>query len=411
MLEITTLTNGLRVASLFMPGLESASVGLYIDAGSRFEEAATNGLAHMLEHMVFKGTQKRSARAIAEEIEAVGGHINAYTTRDYTAFYVRLLAQDLALGVDLLADLVLRARFEPQEIHKEREVILQELGQALDTPDDIVFDHLNAASFPDQAVGRSILGSTESLALLGASHLRAYLAQNYKAGSMVLAAAGKVEHKSLVAYAQRYGLGDLPAGKRQDPERARYVGTRIFDTRDLEQTHIALGMPSVSYTDPDYYNAQLFSTLVGGGMSSRLFQELREERGLVYSVFTSLSPLHELGLFSLYLGTGPELARQVYDLSLAIVHDAASQVLPDELDRAKAQAKAGLLMSLESPSALAEQIGRHLLLFDRVIPVQELIEHVAACDVASVARTAQNMLAHSNYALAVVGPAGGLEQN
>jgi predicted Zn-dependent peptidase len=402
MIEITSFKNGLRVASLLMPGLESASVGLYIDAGSRFENEKTNGVAHMLEHMVFKGTHKRSARAIAEEIEAVGGHINAYTTRDHTAFYVRLLAQD--------SDLVLRARFDAEEIIKEREVILQELGQSLDTPDDIVFDHLSAAAFPNQAVGRSILGNAESLSTLGAQELKAYLAQNYKGGSMVLAAAGKVDHKNLVSYALDHGLGDMPEGTRAEPERARYAGTHFFDTRDLEQTHIALGMPSVSYTDPDYYNASLFSALVGGGMSSRLFQELREERGLVYSIFSSLSPMQDLGLFSLYLGTGPEVARQAYDLSLDILHSAAQKVEVAELDRAKAQARAGLLMSLESPSALSEQIGRQLLLFDRVIPTAELISNIEACDVDSVARSGQKMLEHANHALAVVGPAGGLAQ-
>jgi predicted Zn-dependent peptidase len=405
--QISTLPNGLRVASLAMPGLETASVGLYVDAGSRFETAANNGVAHMLEHMVFKGTLQRSARAIAEEIEAVGGHLNAYTTRDHTAFYARVLGDDVALGVDLLSDMLRRPRFDPTDVDKEREVILQELGQALDTPDDIVFDHLSEVAYPEQPIGRSILGSDASLDRLDADALRTYLDGHYRGSSVVLAGAGKVDHQALCELAQAHGLADLPSGTRPAPVDAAYTGGLHHDDRALEQTHIAIGLPAVSYADPNYYAAMLFSTLLGGGMSSRLFQDLREERGLVYSVFSSVTPYAETGLFSLYLGTGPEQAGEAVKLAMDALHSAAAQVDVAELGRAKAQAKAGLFMSLESPSALSEQIGRHLLLFGRVLSTDEIVSGIDACTPEQVAAVGARMAA-SAPATAVVGPRGTL---
>jgi predicted Zn-dependent peptidase len=401
--EISTLGNGLRVASLAMPGLETAAVGLYVDAGSRFEAVADNGVAHLLEHMVFKGTRSRSARQIAEEIEAVGGHLNAYTGRDATTFYARILADDLPLGVDMVCDLVANPLLDAQETAKEKDVVLQELGQAWDTPDDIIFDHLQAAAYADQPLGRSILGTEASIRALSVDALSTYRESHYRGGSLVLAAAGKVDHAALVTLAQDK-LGALPAGTRPSPQAARYTGGDYRDDRPGEQVHVTLGLEAVPVSHADYFPLMLFTTALGGGMSSRLFQSVREERGLVYSVYSYATAYADSGLFTVYLGTGPETVDQAVNLSVDEIRRAVDDLAEAELVRARAQAKAALFMSLESCSALSEQIGRHLLLFNRPIPTAETIAQIDAVTLADARGTAARMLVRAPVTLATVGP-------
>lgn len=401
--KISTLANGLRIATLHMPGLETAAIGLYIDAGARSETEAQNGIAHVLEHLVFKGTAKRNARQIAEDIEDVGGHLNAYTTRDHTAYYARILASDLALGIDMIADLVTKPNLDQQDLTKEKEVILQELGQALDTPDDIIFDHLSDVAYPDQAMGRPIIGNADTIKSFNADSVRAWQKHHYHAGSMVLAAAGKVDHAALVKLADA-ALGGIASGTRPEPEAARYVGGERRDVRDLEQVHIALAIPACTYTSPDYYAQMLFSVMLGGGMSSRLFQEVREERGLVYSISCSLSPYTDTGLFSIYLATGHENARQAVIVTLETWAKATRGITEKEVQRAKAQAKAGLFMSMESCAGLSETLGRQMLIFGRMIPTPEIIAAIDACTAEQVMQVAQEMLKSGPLSMAIVGP-------
>jgi predicted Zn-dependent peptidase len=400
--QLSTLSNGLRVATLAMPGIETAAVGLNIDAGSRFETAANNGVAHMLEHMVFKGTRSRSARDIAEQIEAVGGHLNAYTSRDNTVFYARVLGADVALGLDLVSDMITAPLFDTGELTKEREVILQELGQALDTPDDLVFDHLQNIAYPDQPLGRSILGTVDTINAIASSDISAWQTAHYAAESMILTAAGKVDHDALVRLAEQR-LGGLPAGKRPAPVAAAYVGGEKREERALEQVHISLAVPGASYGDADYYAQMLFSAMLGGGMSSRLFQSVREDHGLVYAVFSSLAPYTDGGLFTLYLGTGSDSAAKAVDVTLTEWKRSIDSVSEAELQRAKAQAKTGLLMSLESCSALSESFGRQLLLFDRIIATDEIIARIDGCSLGDV-RAAGEKLISGTLSLATVGP-------
>lgn len=407
--ELSTLSNGLRVASLAMPGLETAAVGLYVDAGSRFEASADNGVAHLLEHMVFKGTRSRSARQIAEEIEAVGGHLNAYTGRDATTFYARTLAEDLPLGVDMVCDLIANPLLDGRETAKEKEVVLQELGQAWDTPDDIIFDHLQAAAYADQPLGRSILGTEATIRGLDVDAMQRYRADHYRGGSLVLAAAGKVDHAELVALAERQ-LGDLPSGTRPKPEPARYTGGLWRDDRAAEQVHITLGLEAVPVTHADYYPLMLFTTALGGGMSSRLFQTVREERGLVYSIYAFSTAYADSGLFTIYLGTGPEMAQEAVSLSLDQLRGAVDSLTAQELVRARAQAKAGLFMSLESCSALSEQLGRQLLLFGRPIPTSETVAQIDAVTVEEARAAAARMLARAPVTLATVGPSASVPE-
>lgn len=402
--NVSTLANGLRVASLDMPGLETAAVGLYVDTGSRFEPAPAHGVAHMLEHMVFKGTRRRSARQIAEEIEAVGGILNAYTSRDQTTFYARILAQDLPLGLDLVADLITEPALDEQEMNREREVVLQELSQARDTPDDIIFDDLQEIAFADQPLGRSILGTEESIQALQPADVRQWLDGHYRAGSMVLAAAGKVDHDFLVKLAEDR-LGGLPAGRRPDGGKAAYTGGETRSPRPIEQAHVTLGLPGVSYADPDYYHELIFATALGGGMSSRLFQSVREDRGLAYSIYSYASNYAETGLFTIYLATGPESAGEAVNLTLDTLLRSLEDMSEEELHRARAQLKASVFMGLESCSGLSEQIGRQLLLFDRVIPTNEIIERIDAATAEDVRRAALRMVQAGPLTLATVGPA------
>ncbi len=400
---LTTLANGLRVVSRDMPHVETVAVGLHVDTGARLEDERTNGLAHLLEHMVFKGTATRSARRIAEEVEDVGGSINAYTARDMTVFHARLLAEDLGLGLDLIADLVRHPRFDADELAREKAVVLQELGEARDTPDDIVFDHLQAAAYPGQALGRSILGDETSIAAITEGDLRDWLAVQYRAGSCIVAAAGKVDHDALVRLSERL-FGDLPAGTRPGFAPAVFAPGVVHDRRKFEQAHLTLGAAAPGHRHPDNDAIALFVTAAGGGASSRLFQELREERGLAYSVYASTTPYADAGLFSVYLATAKKDAGRAFDLAVDVLATCAHTLAPDELARAKAQVRAGLLMSLESPAGWAEFLARQLLAHDRLQTPAELVARIDAVTLDQV-RAAAGRLVAGPYAVADVGAA------
>ncbi|GAB4136233.1 MAG: pitrilysin family protein [Sphingomonadales bacterium] len=406
--RVTTLANGLRVASQAMPALETAAVGVFINVGSRHEAAAQAGIAHVVEHMVFKGTKRRSARAIAEQIEDAGGQLNAYTARESTCFHARILAQDMPLAIDLLADLVTDASFDEAELAREREVILQEIGQVHDTPDDYVFDELQAAAFADQPLGRSILGTPASVRALSQADLQAYRQRFYQAQDVVVAAAGKVDHDALLRLCETAFAG-LGAARVPAPEPARYHGGARHQQRSLEQVHLAFGLPGFAYDDPDIYALQVYSMVLGGGMSSRLFQEVREDHGLAYSIFSDATAHKDCGLFSIYAGTGADEAAKAVALIGAAVQRMTEPVAEAELNRARAQLKAGLFMGLESPAALSEQLGRHLQIFGRVIGSDELVARIDAVDQAAVARVGRRLL-QGPLSQAVIGAAGAFDQ-
>ena len=407
MLKISTLPNGLRVVTEAMPGIATSAVGIWVGAGARNETAANNGVAHMLEHMAFKGTERRSARAIAEEIEAVGGHLNAYTSREQTAYYARTLADDVPLALDILADILQRSTFAPDELERERGVILQEIGQANDTPDDIVFDYLQEAAYPDQAIGRPILGSEANVSAMSREQLAGFMGAHYTAGDMVLSAAGAVDHDRIVAQAEAL-FGTL---SQQAPSRDStpvYAAGERREERDLDQAHLALGFNGVPFGDPDFYAVQVYSALLGGGMSSRLFQEIREKRGLAYSVFSFSTSYRDGGMFSLYAGTNESDLVQLVPVIAGEMNNCAAKVEPAEVARARAQLKAGLLMSLESPGSRAEQFGRQMLIHGRILDTAEIIKAVDAVDEAAVQRVAARILKGGRPAVAAVGPVAAL---
>ena len=390
-IQLTTLSNGFRVVSGRMDAVETVSVGVWVDVGTRHETKAVNGVAHLLEHMAFKGTKRRSAAAIAEEIEAVGGHLNAYTSREHTAYYAKVLKEDVALAVDILADILQNSSFDPAELDRERTVILQEIGQANDTPDDIIFDLFQEQAYPDQPMGRPVLGRPEIIESISRDSVAAYLHDNYAADRMVLAAAGHVDHDKLVGLAERLFSGIKPTAE-VGTEAARYVGGELREIRDLEQVHLLLGFPGIPYLDPDHYAASVLSTALGGGMSSRLFQEIREKRGLVYSIYSFAHGYRDGGLFGVYAGTGEEEVAELIPTLCDELAKIADGLDESELKRARAQLKAGMLMALESTSARCEQLAQHLLAYDELLDVKEVVARVEAVDNVAVKRVAGGLL-------------------
>lgn len=403
--EITTLSNGFRTVTEHMPGRASAALGVWIDAGSRHETAPENGIAHFLEHMAFKGTASRSALDIAEQIEDVGGHLNAYTSRERTAYYARVLSEDVPLAMELIADILRQPRFHEADIETERGVILQEIGQALDTPDDIIFDWLQETAYPDQPIGRNILGAPERVRAFTRADLTGFTGRHYAPGRMILAAAGDVEHGAIVRLAEQL-FGDLaPAGQgAHDP--ATFAGGERRVTRPLEQAHMALALAGPAFGEDDYHAALILSVILGGGMSSRLFQEAREKRGLCYTIFAQYGAWSDSGLMTVYAGTGGDELAELVDLTADEIARVAESVAPAELARARAQTRAGLLMGLESASARAERLAALLSTLGRVPDVEETVARVEAVGAEALRRVAGRMLA-APPALVLYGPVEG----
>lgn len=401
--QVTRLPSGLLVATETMERVETVSFGAYVATGTRSETAAENGASHFLEHMAFKGTTRRSAAGIAEEVENVGGQINAYTAREQTAYYVKLLKEDLALGADIIGDILTHSTFAPDELERERGVILQEIGQANDTPDDIIFDRFQEIAYPDQPMGRPVLGTEAGIAAMGRDVLTGYMQRHYAAGNIVVAATGALTHEAVVDLARQH-FADLPSAMPGRVLPGAYRGGEFREARELDQVHIVLGFPSVAYDDPDYYPVLLLSTLLGGGMSSRLFQEIREKRGLVYSIYSFAAPFMDGGLFGIYAGTGEAEAEELVPVTLEELRKVQKGVSEAELHRARAQVKASLLMSLESTGSRCEQLARQIQVFGRPVPTAETVAKLNAVTVESVRRAAMRVF-RAAPTLAAMGPA------
>ncbi|TNE35186.1 MAG: insulinase family protein [Alphaproteobacteria bacterium] len=406
--KVTTLDNGLRVISDPMPSLETAAVGVWVDTGARHETEPENGISHVLEHMAFKGTSTRSALDIAEAIEAVGGHLNAYTSRDQTAYFARILKDDVSLAVDILGDILQHSSFDETELMREKEVIVQEIGQTNDTPDDIIFDHLQETSFPDQPIGRSILGTSTGVRGFARETVAGYMKQHYLAPGMVLSASGAVDHDALVELAAK-AFGDLATDGKSDMAAAEYKGGDYREARDLEQVHYALSVPGISYTDEKFYVSQILSGLLGGGMSSRLFQELREKRGLCYSVFSFASSFSDTGLFTVYAGTGGDQIGELSDVLSDELLRSMEDITEIEVARAKAQHKAALLMGLESPASRSEVHARQMLIYGRILDSTEIVEKIDAVTVADAKAFAKQLFQGVTPTIAAIGPIKNLD--
>ena len=402
--QVTTLPSGLAVVTNATPHVKTAAVGVFVAAGSRHESVSEHGLSHLLEHMAFKGTRKRSARDIAEAIEDVGGDLNAETGVERTGYFARVMGADVGLALDVIGDILTDSQFHPDELEREKNVIVQEIGAVEDTPDDLVFDLLTAAAWPDQAIGRPILGTREGVGAFDRDAIDQYLRRHYRASAMAVAAAGAVEHDAVVSLADsRLQLLSRAPSAPQAPADYRGGETRL--RKRLEQTHVVVGFGGRPVAAPDHDAAHVFAAAAGGGMSSRLFQEVREKRGLAYSIYSFHWDYSDTGLFGFYAGSADRDAAEVVAASLDCLAGAAHELDEAEIRRAKAQIKVSLVAALELPGARAQQLARQMQVYGRPLPVEEMIARVEAISVDEVRKTGAAML-RSPPTIAAIGAVG-----
>lgn len=402
-IKMTTLDNGLRVVTDTVEAVQSVAVGIWAGVGARHEKAAVNGIAHLTEHMMFKGTEKYSAQAIAEEIENVGGHMNAYTSRDITSYHIHLLKDDAALALDVLADMYTASTFPEDELAKERHVVLQEIGMCHDTPDDLIFDHYFETAYADQAAGRPILGPASIVAEMPRQAIIDHVHNYYTVPNSVVVASGNIAHDDFVQMVQNK-LGDMKAGEKALCDQARYAGgDRRTDKKDLEQTHLMLGFEAPSRLNEDYFAIRALAAMLGGGMSSRLFQEIREKRGLVYSIFAFYQGLQDSGQLAFYAGTGPKECAELIPVLCDEVMKITSTITEAELARTKAQLKSSLVMQQESMMSRADRIAKSVLFKDKLPNLEEALQKISALDIAAIQNIAKNIFA-SQPTFTALGP-------
>ncbi|MTI09236.1 M16 family metallopeptidase [Curvivirga aplysinae] len=405
--QTSALSNGLRVVTAEMPFFASVSVGVWVGTGARAEEAAINGAAHYLEHMAFKGTTSRTARDIALEVENVGGYFNAYTARENTAYFLKVLKDNLPLAVDILSDILQNPIFDPEELERERGVIQQEIGQSLDTPDDIIYDYFQETAYPDQAMGRPILGTSHTVQQMSRDNLINFMDARYRPRNMVLVAAGAVSHAELLKLAEDH-FGNQQDAATPIIENINYQGGDFRDDKESEQVHFKLGFNGVAYGSEDQFPATILSTLLGGGSSSRLFEEIREKRGLVYSVYSYSESFIDGGLFGIYAGTGAQEISELIPVLCDSLNDCRHSINADELERAKTQLKATILMGMESCDARANQLGTQLLTYNRFWTMEELSRKIEAVSIEEVQQVAAKIFS-TTPTLAAIGPLSNLE--
>ncbi|MCA0433372.1 MAG: insulinase family protein [Proteobacteria bacterium] len=408
--EVSRLDNGLHVVTHAMPHLETTALGIWVKAGARDELPEENGIAHFLEHMAFKGTKRRNAQAIAEEIESAGGEINAATGMETTTYYARVLKNDWKLALDILSDIFLHSTLDEDELERERDVILQEIAAAKDQPDDLVFDLAQAASYGDHPLGRSILGPARLVETMTRSQIVAWRDRNYWASRIVVCAAGNISHGALRTETEKL-FGHLHQGHAPQRHSPVFAAESHTEQKPLDQTHIVLGFPAPNYRDPRIYQLQVLSSILGGGMSSRLFQEVREKRGLCYSVFSFGTSYEDVGQLGIYAATSPDNTPELIDVSSSVMMSMGDQVTGKEVDRAKAQLKASLVMNLESASSRADQIARQFLAFGKIPDMSTLMERISAVTPDDVKALAHDIFSDHKPSMSAVGQLGLLDSH
>lgn len=402
--KVTELENGLRVVTAHMPHVQTVTLGVWVGVGSRHEPKSLNGITHFIEHMLFKGTKRRSAREISEQVENVGGILNAYTARERTAYHVKVLYEDVPLALDIIADMLQNSEISDEELTREADVVIQEIGQSHDTPDDIIFDYLFEKAYDDQPLGRSILGPAETVASLQRQQLKDYIAEYYSTANMVVAAAGHIDHAEFVAQVSDQ-FKNMPISKEIATEEASWKGGSQTYERDLEQLHFLLAFPTCNVFEEDYYAYEVLAILMGGGMSSRLFQEVREEKGLAYSIYNFHDAFEDTGMMVTYAGADPERLQDLVSAIVSCYAQARQKITEEEFKRAKAQIRSGLRMVLESTSARCELIASQLLRYGRVIPLSEIEEKLDHVTLDDLHQVLDKMLTQ-RPALVTLGPKG-----
>ncbi|HWD09723.1 MAG TPA: pitrilysin family protein, partial [Actinomycetota bacterium] len=399
-----TLPNGVRLVTEAMPEAQSASVGLWIGIGTRDEPVDLAGASHFLEHLLFKGTPRHTALAIAEAFDAIGGEANAFSTKEYTVVHGRVLAEDLELCCDILSDMVVSPSIRADDVEAERRVVLEEIALRDDTPDDLVFDVFSEAVFGEHPLARPVLGTSESVASLTPSAVRGFHGSGYGAGNIVVAAAGALDHPRIAALvADLLPAGGQPVERRT--EEARPGRALRLVPKDSEQVHIVLGGVGYSREHPDRFAWEVLDVLLGGGMSSRLFQEIREQRGMAYSVYSYRDLYQETGMYGVYVGTSPENAAEVLKISEGILDTLAADG-PDEAEvvRAKGHLRGSLMLSLEDSANRMSRLGRSELMRGEVVTIDKLLARMGSVTVADVARVAADLLRPEGRVLTIVGP-------
>jgi predicted Zn-dependent peptidase len=374
--EIITLKNQLRIAADEMKEVETVSIGVFVNTGSRNETPEINGISHFLEHMAFKGTATRSARQIAEEFEGIGGRINAYTSKEKTVYYVKVLKKHAEFAVEFLADILQNSTFDKVELEKERGVILQEIAMTNDTPDDIVFDYFQETAFPSQALGRSILGPVKNIKKFNRDHFTNYIGKQYNYSNMALVAAGAIKQKDLVKWGEKY-FHSLGSNKIKALEKGKYVGGEFRKEKKLEQVNLVIGFEGLSYLHKNYYTSQILAMILGGGMSSRLFQEIRENRGLAYSIYAFNYANQDCGTFGIYAGTTPQKTNELVEATCVEIKKICEKITDAELQRVVTQFEAGLLMSKESTSSRMQKLGSDILSHNSIISHDEIRDKIS----------------------------------
>ncbi len=404
--QLTTLENGFRIASERDAENHSAAFAIAVDVGARHEELEEGGLSHMLEHMAFKGTSKLNAREIAESFDLMGGNVNAYTSHEHTVYYAKVLKEYASDALRLLCEIVSDFAFDQQELERERQVILQEIAMHQDTPDDLVFDLYQEMAFAGQPLSRSILGKPERVATFSREDLIDYTRKHYQPKRMVLSAAGAVDHAETLRIGREFFGHRENHGQEHIVPLALYRGGEKTLEKDLEQVQLVLGFPGLASPHEDYYALQVFATILGGGMSSRLFQEIRERRGLAYSVSAFASGYQDVGLLGIYAGTTTEHLSELTGALKDVLAEMKAGVSEAELLRAKNQLKAGTVMTRENCGSVAEWIARHLIVYGEYRTVDMLLAEIDAVTQADMVRMAAFCLSTQTPVVAALGPIG-----
>ena len=403
--ETTTLANGLRVISERMPHVRSISVGVWVATGSRRETADRNGISHFIEHMLFKGTTNRSAEEIARSVDSIGGNLDAFTGKELVSFNTKVLDEHLARAFDVLADLVLHPLFRDEDIEKEKSVILEEIKMEEDSPDYLVQEIFSSNFWKDHPLGKPILGTPDTVRRLDQAAIRDYYAAVYTPSNLIVTAAGNLEHEAVASLARRY-FEALPAGPPAPAEEAPHTHARIAlrNKKALEQVHLCLGVPSHPLPHRERFNWYVLNTLLGGGMSSRLFQNIRERQGLAYAVFSELSPYRDTGCLSVYAGTSRESARRVVESVLKEFRELKQRpVEEEELRRAKDYLKGSLVLSLESTASRMSGLARNEIYFGRFFSLDELLESIEAVTADGLQELARTFFDPRHIALTILG--------
>lgn len=405
MVATETLPSGLRLVTESMPHVRSVSIGVWLARGSRHEPDAQAGIAHFIEHMLFKGTERRTTREIAQLVDAVGGHLDAFTAKEYTGYYLKVLDEHLPIAVDLLSDMLLRPALPPDEVAREQGVVLEEIKMVEDAPDELVDELFTAQFWAGHPLGRAILGTPDTVRSFTSDMLRSYFRESYQAPGVVVAVAGRLDHgevRDLVAEA----FAGLPGGELRATDGPPTVSPGIIVRhKDIEQSHVCLGTPAYPLAHEARYALHVLNVILGGSISSRLFQHIREERGLAYSVWSTLTPCTDTGTISVYAGCATDKVDEVIDLTLAELRGLCEAPVPaDELQRARDHLKGSLMLSLENTSSRMSQLAREELYFGRHFTLDELVAGIDGVTADDVRRAAVDLFGHGATAAAIVGP-------